>query len=72
MAIKLNAKVPYQFHGAMPFNFTSGQKTGMQYFNFKFKAMGTPCEIQIFAEAEKGARDASNRVINDVNRLEAL
>jgi len=45
---------------------------GMHYFNYKFKAMGTPCEIQIFAESENHARDAANRVINDVNRLEAL
>ncbi|NOR79525.1 MAG: FAD:protein FMN transferase [Methyloprofundus sp.] len=44
----------------------------MQYFNYKFKAMGTPCEIQIYAASESHARGASNRVINDVNRLEAL
>ncbi|NOQ14015.1 MAG: FAD:protein FMN transferase [Methyloprofundus sp.] len=44
----------------------------MQYFNFKFKAMGTPCEIQLYAENESHARNAANQVINDVNRLEAL
>ncbi|NOQ63392.1 MAG: FAD:protein FMN transferase [Methyloprofundus sp.] len=44
----------------------------MQYFNFKFKAMGTPCEIQLYAASENHARQVSNSVISDVNRLEAL
>lgn len=44
----------------------------MQYFTVKFKAMGTPCEIQIYATSERHARDAAYQVIHDVNRLEAL
>lgn len=44
----------------------------MQSFNFKFKAMGTPCEIKIYATNESHAREASSRVISDVSRLEAL
>lgn len=44
----------------------------MQYFNYKFKAMGTPCEIQIYAVNAVHAQEASDRVIQDVNRLEAL
>ena len=34
--------------------------------------MGTPCEIQIYAVSEHQAREAVNRVVSDVNRLEAL
>lgn len=34
--------------------------------------MGTPCEIQIYAASEHQAREAVNRVVSDVNRLEAL
>ncbi len=44
----------------------------MQYFNYQFKAMGTPCEIQIYANNELHAQEATNQVVNDVNRLEAL
>lgn len=51
-------------------NFNSSMD--MQYFNYKFKAMGTPCEIQLFATSEQHAKDAANIVISDVNRLEAL
>jgi len=51
-------------------NFASSM--GMQYFNFKFKAMGTPCEIQLYATHENQAREAANQVIQDVNRLEVL
>ena len=44
----------------------------IQYFSHKFKAMGTACEIQIYAASESHARHVSNCVINDVNRLETL
>ncbi|NOQ16642.1 MAG: FAD:protein FMN transferase [Methyloprofundus sp.] len=44
----------------------------MQYFNYKFKAMGTPCEIQIYVNNAIHAQEATNQVVNDVNRLEAL
>ncbi|MDF1584570.1 MAG: FAD:protein FMN transferase [Methyloprofundus sp.] len=51
-------------------NFASS--TGLQYFNFKFKAMGTPCEIQLYASHESQAREVVHRVVSDVKRLEAL
>lgn len=44
----------------------------MQYFDFKFKAMGTSCEIQLYATSENQAREVAYQVIQDVNRLEAL
>ncbi len=52
----------------MPFN----NYRGLQYFSYKFKAMGTPCEIQLFARNKSHANKAAEKVINDVNRLEAL
>lgn len=44
----------------------------MQYYKYQFNAMGTPCEIQMFAASETLAQQASALVIHDVNRLEAL
>ncbi|WP_428353469.1 FAD:protein FMN transferase [Methyloprofundus sp.] len=44
----------------------------MKYFKYQFKAMGTPCEIQLYAESESHARETANLVINDVSRLEGL
>jgi thiamine biosynthesis lipoprotein len=43
----------------------------LQYFRFAFKAMGTPCEIQLFAENVADARRISDMAIADVRRLEA-
>ncbi|KJV06332.1 FAD:protein FMN transferase [Methylocucumis oryzae] len=42
----------------------------MQYFHYTFKAMGTPCEIQLFAKTEAKAKRGAERVIADVKRLE--
>ena len=54
----------------MPSNYkNTGQ---LQYYNFKFKAMGTPCELQLFAESISHATKVSDLVINNVKRLEAL
>jgi thiamine biosynthesis lipoprotein len=54
----------------MPSNFKNTAQ--LQYYNFKFKAMGTPCELQLFAENKSHATKVSDLVINDVKRLEAL
>lgn len=54
----------------MPSNFNNTER--LQYFNFKFKAMGTTCELQLFAESKNHAKKVSNLAINDVNRLETL
>jgi FAD:protein FMN transferase len=44
----------------------------LKYFRIEFKAMGTPCDIQLFAANEAEAKQASDAAIADVNRLEAL
>ena len=48
------------------------QNNDLRYYRREFKAMGTPCEIQLFARTEAKARDAANAAIADVQRLEAL
>ncbi|MCP5243205.1 FAD:protein FMN transferase [Nitrosomonas sp.] len=44
----------------------------LKYYQFDFKAMGSPCSIQLYAKSEKRGRDAAEMAITDVNRLEAL
>jgi FAD:protein FMN transferase len=44
----------------------------LKYYRSEFKAMGTPCDIQLFARNKGKARDAANAAIADVQRLEAL
>jgi FAD:protein FMN transferase len=44
----------------------------VKYFHSEFKAMGTPCDIQLFSETETIARAASDAAIADVQRLEGL
>jgi thiamine biosynthesis lipoprotein len=44
----------------------------LEYFRCEFKAMGTPCEIQLFARTKEKARKIANAAIIDVQRLEAL
>lgn len=48
------------------------QGGNLKYFRSDFKAMGTPCEIQLFASTEAKARCAADAVISDVQRLEGL
>lgn len=43
----------------------------LQYFHFNFKAMGTPCEIQLFAKSHTHAKRIADMAIADVHRLEA-
>lgn len=44
----------------------------LRYFRYAFKAMGSPCEIQLLADTEAKAKHSADRVIGDVLRLEAL
>lgn len=44
----------------------------LQYFRREFKAMGTPCDIQLFARTGEQAAQAAALAISDVERLEAL
>ena len=46
--------------------------TVLHYFRREFKAMGTPCDIQLFARSVSQAALAADNVIADVERLEAL
>ncbi|MDD5320858.1 MAG: FAD:protein FMN transferase [Methylococcales bacterium] len=42
------------------------------YYHYAFKAMGSPCDIQLFADTHAKAKMVADAVIADVNRLEAL
>jgi len=42
------------------------------YYRHAFKAMGSPCEIQLYAESEAEAKRIAAIAANDVERLEAL
>lgn len=43
----------------------------LRYYYYEFKAMGSPCAIQIYAHSEKKAEQAARVVMADVSRLEA-
>ena len=43
----------------------------MKYYHYKFKAMGTPCDIQLFASSLLRAKQVSALAAADVARLEA-
>jgi thiamine biosynthesis lipoprotein len=47
------------------------QQNNLKYFHTDFRAMGTPCEIQLFAPTKTEANNAFLAVIADVERLEA-
>lgn len=42
----------------------------LRYFRFSFRAMGSPCEVQLFAPSGDDARSAADAVIAEVGRLE--
>lgn len=44
----------------------------MEFYHCTFKAMGTPCDIQIYARTQAVARQVADAAIADVHRLEAL
>jgi len=48
------------------------QVNNLKYFRNEFKAMGTLCDIQLFARTKAKARHAADAAIADVQRLEAL
>ncbi|MDD5265567.1 MAG: FAD:protein FMN transferase [Methylococcales bacterium] len=48
------------------------QENNLKYYRREFKAMGTTCEIQLFARNKAKAGNAADAAIADVQRLEAL
>lgn len=44
----------------------------MKYYQRDFKAMGTPCAVQLYAKTHVKAKRAAAKVVADVQRLEAL
>jgi FAD:protein FMN transferase len=44
----------------------------LNYYRYAFKAMGCPCEIQLFADNHAKAKQVADTAITDVHRLEAL
>lgn len=44
----------------------------LKYYHRDFKAMGTPCAVQLYAKTHVKAKRAADKVIADVGRLEAL
>lgn len=43
----------------------------LSYYHYDFKAMGSPCSIQLYACSEKKAKQAAGVAMKDVSRLEA-
>jgi FAD:protein FMN transferase len=48
------------------------QGNNLKYFRSEFKAMGTSCDIQLFARTKAKARRTADAAIADVRRLEAV
>jgi FAD:protein FMN transferase len=46
--------------------------SSLKLFHYDFKAMGSPCIIQLYANTRKKAKQAANKAIADVQRLEAI
>ncbi len=44
----------------------------LKYYHYDFKAMGSPCSVQLYARSPKKAKHAAQNVINDVERLERI
>ena len=44
----------------------------LNYYHYEFKAMGTPCDIQLFAATKEQAQLSAEAAIADVQRLENL
>jgi len=44
----------------------------LSYYRYAFKAMGSPCDIQLFADTHVKAKRVADAAIADVQRLEAL
>ncbi len=48
------------------------KKKRLSYYRYAFNAMGSPCDIQLFADAHAQAKRVADAVIADIHRLEAL
>jgi thiamine biosynthesis lipoprotein len=48
------------------------KQSKLQHYHYQFKAMGTPCDMQLYAKNQTVAQQVANTVIADVRRLEAL
>lgn len=44
----------------------------LKYYHRDFKAMGTPCAVQLYAKTHVKAKRAADKVVADVSRLEAI
>lgn len=44
----------------------------LKYYPYSFKAMGSPCLIQLYAKSKKKGQEAADAAIADINRLESL
>ena len=44
----------------------------LNYYRYDFKAMGSPCDIQLFSDAHAKAKRVADAAIADIYRLEAL
>lgn len=44
----------------------------LSYYRYDFKAMGSPCDIQLYADSPARAKQVADAAIADVRRLEAL
>ena len=44
----------------------------LKYYHYDFKAMGSPCTIQLYAHSRKAGNHAAQQAINDVCRLERI
>ena len=66
MDINSIAKEPWLQVGVM----SSNAVESLEYYHFDFKAMGSPCAIQLYACDKNAALHVSEIAINDVQRLE--
>ncbi|MGZ8163191.1 MAG: FAD:protein FMN transferase [Methylobacter sp.] len=48
------------------------KENSLKIYHYPFKAMGSPCDIQLYATSNVKAKQAADAAIADVNRLEAL
>lgn len=46
--------------------------TKLKLYHYDFKAMGTPCAIQLYAKTQLKAKSAAEKVVAEVRRLEAI
>lgn len=64
-------RINCHLHGAPPTSRTILAANKLKIFRFPFRAMGSPCEIQLFAEHSLLAKQIAKTAIADIQRLEA-